>query len=137
EDAERESEGFPRFPTFSVYSAVSLCFAIGEFRETPGFSSATTLLYKYRQVPGSHTNDTIKHETGLLNQYRARRNTLRRRGIRGFENFWYLLFFLIQYFDDTRRVSRRWGPFLLFSVRALQWLDNRLHIRTAGKLRRQ
>lgn len=49
------------------------------------------VLYKYRQVPGSETQDPVTRRIGLRSQRRAYRAALERRGIRGRLKLGYLL----------------------------------------------
>lgn len=94
------------------------------------------VLYRYRIVPGSQSNDPLKRETGFRNFFKARQLALLRRNIRGFEKWFYYLFFYEHLWRNSsrtpqwlRRLIVQYGP-LLYTV------DFLLGIRRGGRLRR-
>lgn len=95
------------------------------------------VLYKYRTVASSQSHAQEKKAIGLRNQWCAKRNALARREIRGFERLLYHVFFCFDYLWDTDWFPRRVKFIPAFCRRSLSWLDKHLHLRKAGKLRRE
>lgn len=61
------------------------------------------MLYKYRQVPNSHTNAPEKRRIGIQNHRLAYQNALQRRNIHGLKKAIYLLYFQERY--SGQRIS--------------------------------
>lgn len=65
--------------------------------EVTSFLFVDQVLYKYRQVPHSHTNDPEKRRIGKRNHRLAYENALRRRQIGGVKRLLHLLYFYETY----------------------------------------
>jgi glycosyltransferase involved in cell wall biosynthesis len=102
---------------------------IYKMEEVTPFVFVDQVLYKYRQVPGSHTNSPEKRRIGIKNHRLAYCNALRRRKIRGIKKLFYLFYFNERYTDRRRTPS-----FLLAVAQRIKhfWL----HDQTPGKRHR-
>jgi len=93
-----------------------------KMEEVTPFVFVDQVLYKYRQVPGSHTNAPDKRRIGIQNHRLAYGNALRRRKIRGIRKLLYLFYFNERYAD--RRLT---PPFLMAVAQRLKhvWLHDK------------
>lgn len=94
------------------------------------------VLYRYRTVPGSQSNDPRKREIGFRNFFLARQLALRRRNIRGFEKWFYYLFFYEHLWRNSASTPRWLQGLVLKYGAKLYTIDFLLGIRTGGRLRR-
>lgn len=105
-------------------------FRVSDYRKTPGYDEqilyaedrdlvykmeevtpfrfVDQVLYKYRQVPNSHTNDPEKRRIGMRNHRLAYENALRRRNIAGVQRLLHLF-----YFHEAYTSQRMTPAFLL------------------------
>ncbi len=95
------------------------------------------VLYKYRMVPGSQSNDLQKKEIGCRNHLRAIKNALQRRNISGFEKWFYHRLYHARYMLDSDRFPLYVKRIINTYVRSLYYIDGVFQIRSAGKLNRQ
>lgn len=94
------------------------------------------VLYRYRIVPGSQSNDPVKREIGFRNFFKARQLALRRRHIGGFEKWFYYLFFYEHLWRNSARTPRWLQRLVLKYGTRLYTIDFLLGIRSGGRLRR-
>ena len=94
------------------------------------------VLYRYRIVPGSQSNDPLKREIGFRNFFKARQLALQRRNIRGFEKWFYYLFFYEHLWRNSAGTPRWLQRLVLKYGIRLYTLDFLLGIRSGGRLRR-
>lgn len=79
---------------------------IYKMEEVTPFGFVDQVLYKYRQVPGSHTNAPDKRAIGIKNHQVAYANALRRRNIHGLKRLLYLFYFQERY--SNRHLTPQW-----------------------------
>jgi GT2 family glycosyltransferase len=70
-----------------------------KLEEVTPFYFVDQMLYKYRQLPWSHTHDPVKRQLGKRNHRRAYQNALHRRGIIGLSKLLHLAYFHERYSD--------------------------------------
>jgi len=94
------------------------------------------ILYKYRVISGSQSQDSEKREIGLVNHLKAKKEALRRRKIKGLDKIMHEMIMNLYYIEW----SNRYNKFIIWLViyfRKMLWaLDIQLKIRSNGKLRR-
>jgi len=74
-----------------------------KLEEVTTFRFVDQVLYKYRQLPNSHTHDPVKQQLGMRNHRRAYQNALRRRKITGLQRWIHLAYFHERY--SNRRLT--------------------------------